>query len=406
MKARYKRALTLLTVMGIIFRSELAVLVGTYTLWFLIMRRISPLDAVEAGLYGAVVGLFLTVPIDSFFWVENFLWPELKGFIYNVWEGKASNWGTTPIYYYLSSALPRLLLNPLSYQVCIPFALFTRPLRDRALDLLVPNVSFIFIYSFVPHKEWRFIIYSIPPITAAAALGASWIWTRRARSFAYKIISLGLMASTIASFAASLGMLAISRLNYPGAEALMRLHALEPPGHTTELIRVHMDTLACMTGVTHFLENGPPSQSSKNIEYQPVVWIYDKTENASMLLLPTFWDQFDYALVERPEKAIGKWDVIDTVNGFAGIQVLGPDDVAWATKETPWEQSTYFVGSAQRFVIELAKVWGVFGALMRTKVTRGWWIQARMEPKIRILKNIRQVETKVVLDRKEELDSI
>ena len=219
-KARFSTALALLTFSGVVFRSEIALLLACHTLYLLLAPHIQLplLTILPAGLSGAVVGLALTVPTDTFFWQTyppNLLWPELTGFLYNIYHNNAQNWGTQPWHFYFTSALPRLLFNPLLLQICLPFALLMPITRRPACDVLVPNLLFLGIYSFQPHKEWRFIIYIVPPLLAVASASASWIWTRRTKNFMYRIMSLALVASTIATFLASGGMLFVSRLNYP-----------------------------------------------------------------------------------------------------------------------------------------------------------------------------------------------
>ncbi|KAL9611527.1 MAG: hypothetical protein Q9167_003811, partial [Letrouitia subvulpina] len=141
-------------------------------------------------------------------------------------------------------------------------------------------------------------------------------------------------------------MLAVSRLNYPGAEALNRLHTLAPSFFLLEqqqqrdgyprkdIVHVHMDTLSCMTGITRFLQlPPPPAVVLEGAAGPPAVaaaedlfWMYDKTEDEAKLLDPVFWERFDYALAERPERVIGKWEVIDTVEAFAGFRVVRPGE--------------------------------------------------------------------------------
>ncbi|KAL9119229.1 MAG: hypothetical protein Q9187_004218 [Circinaria calcarea] len=383
----YKQALVLLTVVGVIFRSEVALLLGIHTIWILLQRRLSLRNSIASGILGLSIGLGLTVPIDSFFWLHFPLWPELSGFAYNVMEGRSVNWGTSPFYHYFTSALPRLLFNPFTYLLCIPLALSTPALRRSALYILIPNLTYVAAYSVQPHKEWRFIIYVIPPLTAVAAAGASWIWTRRTKSLVYRVLALGLVASTAASFLASFGMLLISRLNYPGADALNRLHELADG--ESSVVKVHMDTLSCMTGVTRFLQIQPTIDST--VARTRNTWIYDKTEDEANLLDPVWWDRFDYVLAERPEKIIGSWEVVDTVNGFAGLRVLKPDEFSGAAtkvesrfmtpRKEPLGYCLWHIECALRRIFSTAEVG------LRKWVTGGWWVQPIMDAKIRILKH-------------------
>ena len=172
-------------------------------------------EIIPAGIAGLLIGLTSTVLIDSFFWQQFPLWPELTGFYYNTILGKSSDWGTEPLHFYFLNSIPRLLLNPLTYLFCIPLALNLSATAQTSRNIALPLASFVAIYSLLPHKEWRFILYIIPSLTAIASSGASWIWIRRSKSTLYSILSLGLVLSTLASFLTSFLLLYISSQNYP-----------------------------------------------------------------------------------------------------------------------------------------------------------------------------------------------
>jgi alpha-1,6-mannosyltransferase len=386
--------LYLLTVVGIVFRSELAILVGTITLHLLVTRQASiPKVIIPAGLGGLIIGLLCTVPLDSFFWQSFPLWPEWTAFYYNTIQGHSADWGVLPWHYYIFNALPRLLLNPATYMLCIPVAILNVATRKRSLDLLIPLLSFVGLYSFLPHKEWRFILYTIPGLTGVAAAGASWIWTRRARSVVYAALSLALVTSVVTSFAASTAILGISSLNYPGGQALHVLHhGLEHPEKPH--FEVYFDDLACQTGVTHFLESHRGPQTVLDVlEAQDTVlnrtWAYDKTEDPDRLLDPMFWAKFDYVLAERPEKIIGSWGVVHVVYGFAGVRLLKPGQESGSSVEPVYDIGRR-VEAAGDWTSRVASSWRSLEGLLRGPVLRGYWVEIRMEPKIRILQNQRK----------------
>ncbi|GAB7364104.1 hypothetical protein MBLNU230_g4656t1 [Neophaeotheca triangularis] len=354
-------AIYLLTVAGIIFRSEVAILLAMETVFLVVQRRDAFFkEIVPAGLMGAAAALPTTILVDSFFWQAWPTWPEWVGFYYNTVLGHSAQWGTEPFHFYFLNALPRLLLSPATLLLCLPVAVSMKATQKTTADIILPHIAFIALYSLLPHKEWRFIIYSVPAFTAVASGGAGWIWTRRAKSLTYRLLSLIMLAATAASFVASLGLLYISSLNYPGGEALQRLHTIAGP---QPLARVHLDNLACQTGVTRFLQVKD-------------AWVYDKTENETLLHEPGFWQNFDFALAESPERVIGSWEVIDTIEGFAGV-TLKPNDgqdvlPARASKGSLLRQVQDSYNDAAR--------------IARERITEGYWPTVKMQPRIRILR--------------------
>ncbi|KAL8909398.1 MAG: hypothetical protein Q9207_000233 [Kuettlingeria erythrocarpa] len=414
-----RTSLSLLTATGIIFRSELALLLIPHTLLILLRRQLSLHSIINSGLRGALIGVLTTVPIDSLFWRRFPLWPELSGFSYNILHSQSSNWGTSAWHFYLTSALPRLLFNPLITILCIPLCLAHPALRRPAASILIPNIAFVALYSPQPHKEWRFIVYVIPPLLTVAAMGANWIWTRRSKTLIYRLLSLALLGSVVVSFAASAFMLAISRLNYPGAEALNRLHALAPlhlpPGTQPPIVHVHMDTLSCMTGVTRFLQIPPssplppsavgaatrkPTHGAAEARSREIFYVYDKSENETLLLDPLFWERFDWVLAESVERVIGRWVIAETIDAYAGVKIVRPGEgsgMGGDIESGRDEKGTRAIGE----VVQILKKgdWkGVLGVVERygRLATRGWWVKVAMEPKIRIMRREKRIVGQVM----------
>ena len=387
----FRLGLYLLTIAGIVFRSELAIMVGTITLYLLLTQRASITGVIiPAGVGGIVIGLLCTISLDSFLWQSYPLWPEWTAFYYNTIQGHSADWGVSPWHFYFTNALPRLMMNPTSYLICIPVALLNVATRARSLDLLVPLLSFVALYSFLPHKEWRFILYVIPGLTGIAAAGASWIWTRRGKSVVYAALSLVLVGSVLTSFVASTAILGISSLNYPGGEALQVLqHGIEHPQKPH--FNVYVDNLASQTGVTRFLENHRSAHTVLDVlEAQNLTssrtWTYDKTEDSSVLLDPIFWAKFDYVLAERPEKIIGSWEVVHVVYGFGGIKLLKPGEKSGSLVEPVYDASRKVTVSGD-WTSQVATIWHRLELLLRSRVLRGYWAEVRMQPKIRILQS-------------------
>ncbi|KAK1467905.1 Alg9-like mannosyltransferase [Colletotrichum cuscutae] len=399
---RLRVALSLLVFAAAIFRSEVALLLATTGLHLLLTRQLTIPQLVRPFLIAFAVALAVSVPLDSYFWQKP-LWPELWGFYYNAVLGSSSNWGVSPWHYYFSSALPRLLVNPLTFALLIPLALAQPGTSRSAAGLVVPPLLFVAIYSLQPHKEARFIFYAVPPLTAAAAQGAHFIFARRAKSALYALASLLLATSVLAALAASTGMLLLSSLNYPGGDALRQLHALVAASPAASSVTtVHTDVLSCMTGVTLFTQNraGLPknphsraletslqqqdsSSSSSSPSGTDPILAFDKTEDKSILSDPGFWSRFDYVLAEDTASVKGgQWETVGVVQGYAGIEVLKPGS---ATSSGEGDEET---GES--------KILGRGLVVKRVRdfvrgVTGGWWVGPRMEPRIRIMKRAKDV---------------
>ncbi|TPX08911.1 uncharacterized protein E0L32_009615 [Thyridium curvatum] len=445
--ARHRLAISLLVFAAVIFRSEVAILLGSHVLYLLAV----PLTSLDKVAYpfalASAVALLITVPVDSYFW-QRALWPELWGFYYNAVQGSASAWGVSPWHYYFTSALPRLLLNPLAYLALLPWALRQPATARAACQLVVPNLLFVAIYSLQPHKEARFVFYAVPALTAAAALGAAHVSARAAKSPAYRLGALLVAASVLACLAASTGMLLLSSLNYPGGEALAFLREVvesssssssssAPPsaaaataGNAVVLapvVPVHADVLSCMTGVTlfgagtggalptHFQPHLPDADSasagsvlSKKTDGNknnadadahtaaaaaaaaaappPPVLVLDKTEGEAALRDPTFWTRFDYLLVgDRAAVRGGEWEPVGVVEAYAGVQVLRPGDVPADAEKAEEGRAAPGVGTP---VVGR----GALVAAVRDRVrglTGGWWAGPRMEPRVWVLRRVK-----------------
>uniref|UniRef100_A0A672YKQ7 Mannosyltransferase n=1 Tax=Sphaeramia orbicularis TaxID=375764 RepID=A0A672YKQ7_9TELE len=179
-----------------------------------------------------VLSLALTVAVDTFFWRKT-LWPEGQVLWYNTVLNKSSNWG-----------------------ISFTFVIFF------CMDYW-KSIGFILIYSLLPHKELRFIIYTFPVLSLVAARGCSFILCNYQKSWMYKLGSAVVVGQLLTNTAYSGVCLYVSHHNYPGGRGMLELHNLLPP---TKNVFVHIDTFAAETGVSRFLE------LNKN-------WRYDKRED-------------------------------------------------------------------------------------------------------------------------------
>lgn len=285
----------------LVFRVELASLLGVILLMELGSRRLSLVNLLKWGIPSGLAVLSTTILVDSFFW-QRWVWPEGEVLWFNVILNKSSEWGTQPWAWYLYSAIPRAMGSSL---LLIPVGLYV---DSRIRALLFPVVIYVMLYSMLPHKELRFILYIFPLLNLAAARAASWMWDRRLKSVFWALSTLIVCFHLIANLFMTQTLLFISSYNYPGGNALQRLHDLElhtPYGD------VHICNLAAQTGVSRFGE-----LNSR--------WTYDKTDLTPSEIIS---GNFSHLIIEGrssqsssylPFKA--HYDILDSVPGYTGIK--------------------------------------------------------------------------------------
>ncbi|KAM9968606.1 hypothetical protein ACTFIW_007756 [Dictyostelium discoideum] len=287
-----------LTIAIFIFRSEILILAGPIVLSCLFLQKNLKFHRfLIIGIFTALISIVFTVFIDSYFW-RRILYPEYEVFQFNTIENKSSEWGTLPFHWYFSTALPKTLAFTLLFFF---IGLISKYKNNNAnananannnkstpITFLLPILLFIGIYSILPHKEIRFIFYSIPIINLISAIGATKLWNygkSRKNQLFKLLISLFTIGILIGNSMISLFSLYVSSLNYPGGHSMISLHkhlnltdemglllllpSPPPQPHTNAdgdvdgddenqgiigNCKVHIDNMAAISGVSRFSE--------------------------------------------------------------------------------------------------------------------------------------------------------
>ncbi|KAJ3112203.1 hypothetical protein HDU96_004798 [Phlyctochytrium bullatum] len=298
----------------LVFRLEVAALIGPIILSELFGGKLKFSRALTLGLINLVSCIGLTVGVDSFFWQKQWLWPELEVFRFNILENRSVEYGVSPFYAYFAYLIPKIA------PAAFPMALYAAYGDSRVRRLLLPAVVFVAVMSFIPHKEWRFVVYVVPLLNIAAAVAMTRLGRLSLRKRTVALVHLGLkyfaLALLAGSVLASYFILEVSRANYPGARALYRLHVVAWPGrHHSMMPNVHIDAYAASTGITQFCYLGAGRG-----------WEYDKDET---LKTPKAYIRAGYTHLVTAEPQFHMrnhsdyWSVIGAANGYDSLEVYG-----------------------------------------------------------------------------------
>ncbi|XP_067936231.1 dol-P-Man:Man(7)GlcNAc(2)-PP-Dol alpha-1,6-mannosyltransferase-like [Watersipora subatra] len=261
----------------IVFRCELLLLFGLMLLISLIYGRLNVWRLLFWIVAAGSISLGSTLLIDSYYW-QQLVWPEAWAFYFNAVLNKSSEWGTSPFFWYFYSALPRAMGMSLAI---VPLGMV---LDRRCLVMAAPSFGFLFLYSFLPHKELRFILYVVPVLNVAAARACSVVWNNKYKSLLMGLMTLAVVGHLLVNVLMTSFLLKLSYHNYPGGRALQYLNSLPNPNKE---LTVHIDIYAAQTGVSRFL-------------HEHKGWRYDKSED--MVKVKKEISSYDYLLIGTPDE--------------------------------------------------------------------------------------------------------
>lgn len=164
----YNLFIVLVALTVVIFRFETCLLFGPIIFrQVFIEKDLTLVRLFKVGIPAGLAALLLTISFDSLLW-GRVLYPEGYSIYFNIYLDKSKEWGTSPFLWYFYSALPRALLSTI---FLVPFAT-----KECMKSFFVVAMVFVSTYSFLPHKELRFIIYSIPLFNACSANTLACLW--------------------------------------------------------------------------------------------------------------------------------------------------------------------------------------------------------------------------------------
>ncbi|KAI9507337.1 glycosyltransferase family 22 protein [Russula earlei] len=323
---RLSWAIALMTFAAVVIRVEIAPLLGLFAIQLFADGSLSVTRLVKVlrflcATYHMVFmhagRIALTVSIDSFFWDHWPLWPEFSSVYFNVYEGKSADWGVSPFWTYFATFLPRLLM---ATEVFIPFGFAS---NAHIRSLVESAVGFLFLMSFLGHKEWRFVVYVVPILNIASAQGAQTFIRQRKKTLFSRLKFLVVVGALVLNASATVLLTRASIANYPGGHALSRLNERYAE---TPHVHVHIANLAAQSGASLFLQTHAPPYASRLGILPPAIsathpWIYNKTENLPPVDI-AYNSLFTHAIAEsRDALPAGRWEVVDVIDGFGGWKV-------------------------------------------------------------------------------------
>jgi alpha-1,6-mannosyltransferase len=332
---QYQKAAACMVVTMVVFRCDVLLLLVACGLSWLYCRQLTIVLCARIGTISLMLGLLISVPIDSYFW-QQWTWPEGVVLYYNTVMNKSNEWGVSPWYWYWLSALPKALL---ATALLIPLAVLRLPevlynleeayVRGRGkgvsmtalidttwLPYLLPAVGFVALYSCLGHKEMRFLFPVMPLINLAAAVGLDRVHKMRFPSKGKpvrrvsKLAYLACIGAVLTTFIGSTAFVLVSRWNYPGGDALEQLVSLvKRNASARDNVVVYVDVASAMTGVSLF------GQRYAQVSTPNVRWTFQKGGYEQQNVNVDDYSKFTHILTENAEELSDEYQVLAVAQG-------------------------------------------------------------------------------------------
>lgn len=317
------KSLMILSSTGVVFRFE--ILIFTIILsGVTYLNKLSNMKSIGINLaIGVCMGCYLSYQIDSYFWSESTI-PEIESFIFNVIHGQSENWGVEPVWAYWVKYLPRIFItNGFITPVCaLAFSIgsFRSTNWKRKLDrvnyeigtitvLVWSTLLFIGVLSINGHKEWRFLMFTIPVLTLGGASSLDYLYSKNYKFIVSVLVLCGFLLGVVSSIVFTY----ISSWNYSGGEIVQKLNMrVLDEGPQLGGVNIHWDVGTCGNGGSLFCQLTDDLQDKLSVKY-------DKYEGADI-----DGSQFKYWVQYRddalPELSVGcQWTLIEMQDGITGV---------------------------------------------------------------------------------------
>ncbi|KAG5538761.1 hypothetical protein RHGRI_019344 [Rhododendron griersonianum] len=282
----------------LIFRCDILLLLCPLGLELLLTKSITLWKALKCCIGTALFCIGLTVLVDTIMW-KKFVWPEFQVLWFNSVLNRSSEWGLGVI------------------------------LDRRVVFYILPVVSYVLLYSKLPHKELRFVISSVPMFNLSAAIAASRIYNNRKKSF-WKLLHIILLGLLMVSLGCTIITFMASCENYPSGYALKDLHkkdnlhmryskaSKESRLQSEKLVYphvgsltnnsterwVHIDPFSAMNGISRFCEDKFP-------------WRYCKEEGIPI----QEFNQTNFTYLLNEHSNIHGFKCLFAVSGFSRVRL-------------------------------------------------------------------------------------